>query len=291
MPRKEESIMQPLFDSHVHSCHSPDSQQPFDEIFPAALAKGLSGITITDHADMWFWDKEYTFREIAASVADAKAAARQYEGRLRVFHGVELAEYGDDPAGAARILSMSDYDVVLGSVHCLRYGKWSDAYSRIAFDEASASASEVAGFMEAYFHHLLDMAQNEDFDVLTHLTCPLRYINGKYHRGIDVRPWADRITEVLETIIRRGKALELNTSGMHNFYGDWMPGREILEEYYALGGRMVTLASDAHSADRIANAFDEAIPMLKEIGFAGYYYFDQRKPCLVPWEENSSQTP
>lgn len=277
--------MQAFYDSHVHSCHSPDSDQPFQEIPETALEKGLRGITITDHADMWFLEQFHTFEELKGSIADAKAAAAFYEGRLRVFCGIELAEAQDDPKNAEKLLNLTNYDVVLGSIHSVQFPGWEgQAYSWIHFDEASMPEAQVMKFMETYFKKLLHMAEHEDFDVLTHLTCPLRYINGKYHRNIQVEPFRDMIREILGHVIRRGKALEANTSGLHSFYGDLLPGRDILEQYYAMGGRLITLASDAHTADRIGNAFDETASVLKGIGFPGYYYYDQRKPCLVPWD-------
>ena len=46
------------------------------------------------------------------------------------------------------------------------------------------------------------------FDVLTHLTCPLRYINGKYNRGIDISIFNREIEEILQEIIKKEIALE-----------------------------------------------------------------------------------
>ena len=276
--------MQALYDCHVHTCHSPDSQQPMEEIFQTALAKGLRGIAITDHADMWFWNKEYFFEQLPLSIAHAKEADKRLSGKMRVFCGVELAEYRMDPGTAEKILHLTDYDIVLSSVHCVQYRDWDMAYSKISFDEVTAPEDKLRGFLEVYFQDLLSMAQNNDFDVLTHLTCPLRYINGKYKRDIDVTPYTDLIRQILSAVIKRGKSLEVNTSGIHSFYGAWMPDRAILEQYYAMGGRLITLASDAHTADRVGNAFAETITMLKEIGFPAYYYYDQRIAHPVSWD-------
>lgn len=277
--------MQIFYDSHVHSCHSPDSQQPFQEICQLALEKGLRGISITDHADMWFLEEFHTFEELKGSIADAKAANAYYGNRLKVFCGVELAEFQDDPQSGEKILNLTDYDVVLSSVHSLHFEDWDDAYSKVCFDEAAAPESKIMRFLDAYFTKLRRMAAGDDYDILTHLTCPLRYINGKYGRKIDIHPFKDQITEVLQTLIRREKSLEINTSGINSFYGAFMPEQEILEEYYALGGRLITLGSDAHTANRLGNAFPEAAAMLKKIGFPGYYYYERRKPNMIPWDE------
>lgn len=272
------------YDSHVHSLHSMDSTQPFPAICDQALELGLKGISITDHADVWFLDQLNTLETLSASIADAKEADARLHQRLRVFCGVELGEFQDDPRMGEKILHLTDYDVILSSVHAVHFEDWDFFYSAVNFGEAPED--KLQRFLEAYFQKLLRMAEQDDFDVLTHLTCPLRYINGKYHRGVDWKPFAGLIDQVLEALIRRGKSLEVNTSGINSFYGDYLPGREIIQRYHDLGGQRITLGSDAHTATRLSNAFDEASAMLQEIGFAGCCHYEQRKPCLVPWEKS-----
>ena len=274
-----------LYDSHLHTEHSPDSVQPLEEICETAIRRGLRGIAVTDHAELWHLEEQHTFREIAASAAEAKAADARYEGRLRVFTGIEIAEAQDDPENAAKLLNLADYDVALASCHSVAFDRWSASYffADIPFDTETVPEETLREFLDAYFQKILRMAQSDDYDVLTHLTCPLRYINGKYHRNRDLRPWRDIIDEILRTVIRRGKALELNTSGIHGYYGKWMPDEEILQRYYDFGGRLLTLASDAHTADRVGNAFREAEELLQSIGFPRYCYYEHRQPRLCGW--------
>ena len=46
-----------------------------------------------------------------------------------------------------------------------------------------------------------------------------------------------------------------------------MPNESLLRLYYDCGGRILTLGSDAHRCDRLANGFDRAAHMLRDIGF------------------------
>ena len=278
--------MKAVYDTHIHTLHSPDSVQPLDPVCETAIARGLRGITITDHAELWHLEEHNTFQEIAASAADAKAADARYQGRLRVFSGVEMAETLDDPENTVKLLRLAEFDVVLASCHSLAFDRWSAStfYDRISFDEGTMPEEKLAGFLDAYFEKILRMAGQEDFDVLAHLTCPLRYINGKYHRNLSLRPWEAVIEEILRTVIRREKALEVNTSGIGGTFGDWMPNRKILAQYYDMGGRLITLGSDAHRADRVANAFPETAVMLQNIGFSGYCYYERRQPRFILWE-------
>ena len=50
--------MQTFYDTHIHTLHSPDSIQPLDEICETAIERGLRGITITDHAELWHLDEQ-----------------------------------------------------------------------------------------------------------------------------------------------------------------------------------------------------------------------------------------
>lgn len=272
-----------LFDSHVHSHHSHDSRQTMEELYRSALEKGLSGVAVTDHADIWYVEKDETFAHIAASVMEARLADGLYEGEVRFLAGIELADYPDGIGNARKLLDLTDYDVVLASIHCVLFEDWDDAYSRLSFDD-SVPEEKIQEFLAVYFDKLLLTAQTQDYDVLAHLTCPLRYINGKFHRNIGVEQHRETITEILQTVIDREKSLEVNTSGLGNYYGLIMPERELLEEYYAMGGRRITLGSDGHVPERIGNGFAEAAELLREIGFEGYTYYEGRQPKFVPFD-------
>ncbi len=54
------------------------------------------------------------------------------------------------------------------------------------------------------------------------------------------------IDKILETIIRQGIALEVNSAGIRKGLHVPMPNAEYVKRYYDKGGRMVTVGSDAH---------------------------------------------
>lgn len=264
-----------FFDSHIHSCYSNDSQQTVVEICQSALVKGLQGVTITDHANMSIVEEDQTFRNIAASVVAARNARKIWAEKLNVFCGVEISEFFHDQHNTQRLLALADFDVVIASVHKVEFEQWTDFYSKINFDKFPVD--KLYGFMRAYFESLLCMAEQAEYDVLAHLTCPLRYINGKHRRGISLEPHKDIIDEILRCLICRNKSLEINTSGINGIYENLMPDLWILQRYFSVGGRLITLASDAHTSDRIGNAFEEITQLLSKIGFRGYFHYEQRE--------------
>lgn len=262
------------YDSHTHSINSLDGRQTVYDICRSAIEKGLAGVTVSDHADMWYYFSEKTLDRITSSVRDIDEAAEEYDGKLRLFRGVEMSEYLYDAANAENILKITDFDVVLGSVHCIQFGEFRDAYSRLDF--AVMTDEQIYEFLKKYLQEISKLLDALFFDVLTHLTCPLRYINGRYNRGIDIMIFEKEINVILKKVISRGISLEVNTSGVGTSFDSLMPDERILGVYRSLGGEMITLGSDAHTSDHLGNAFDSTAELLKRIGFKGYYFYEKR---------------
>lgn len=267
-----------MFDLHIHSKNSHDSRQTLDEICKTAMTKGISGIAVCDHADTWFFDKDHTYEMIDRCMQEIDMARTKYGERLEILKGVEMAEYLDEPEKAEKLLKAHDFDVILGSVHSILYEDITDAYSRIDFSEMPME--KIYGFLKEYFRKMAEMIEKTDFDILTHLTCPLRYINGKYKRNADVLCFKKEIGDIFSMIIQKDIALEINTSGIGAAYGDYMPHETLLRMYAEMGGRLITFGSDAHMPQYIGNGFMEAQELLYKIGFREYCVFRQRKLTL-----------
>ena len=94
------------------------------------------------------------------------------------------------------------------------------------------------------------------------------------------RDFPDLFDAILSGIVARNKILEVNSSARGA--GDFLPGRDILERYFALGGREVSFASDAHEAGDILRGRTLIANTLKEIGFAGVTVPDRGRHILVP---------
>ena len=266
-----------MFDLHIHTLRSVDSKQTIDEVCRSAIQRGLQGIAICDHVDMWFSEKLHTPEAIRDCVQDVRRAREVYGDRLEILQGVEMAEYLFDPVNAERILSLGEFDVILGSVHSVAFEEIDDSYSRIDF--SAMPEEKLVRFMKKYFFHISEMIEKTDFDVLTHLTCPLRYINGKYKRNLDAARFEKEILPIFDEIIRRDIPLEINTSGIGSFYNSYMPDTDLIRTYKNMGGRLITLASDAHVPQNVGNAFSETKSVLQDIGFDSYCVFRKRVLC------------
>lgn len=263
-------------DCHVHTKYSHDSTcEPMAHCAEAAV-RGLSGICITDHCDLEYAYKMDVVTPIVESVREASQCGENCGGKPAVYTGVEFSEAMWDTDTYQAMISATAYDCVLGSIHAAKYKEYTVPYSHIDF---SAMAEEdVRGYLHAYFGEMKEMMLQCDMDVLTHLTCPLRYIVGKFGVTVDMSEYEAEIGEILQIAVERHLALEINTSGIGSFYGEYIPYESILRAFRDKGGYLITLASDAHTADRVGNGFAEASAMLKRIGFRNAYYYKQRMP-------------
>jgi len=265
-----------LFDTHTHTTNS-DGRSSAMEMCASALEKGAAGIMFTDHANMnYYWDRD-TYASIQRSIGDVRQAKDAFAGKLQVFGGVELGEYLYAPEKAEKVLALNCFDAILCSVHLVPKAGWSLAYNRIVFDE-SIPDEELTDYLRLYFDLLSETVDCFDFDILAHIQCPVRYMNGKYGRTADVMLFAEKIQEILEKIIRRDIALEVNTARLYTPPGTYnFRMEEILRMYKRLGGKYVTLGSDAHQASAVVNGFREAMELLKRCGFDRYCYYENRE--------------
>ena len=87
----------------------------------------------------------------------------------------------------------------------------------------------------------------------------------------------DIMEKIFRQIIADGKGIEVNASSFKYKMPDLMPSRRLLELYYNLGGRIITIGSDAHDAEHIADHFEVIKSVLKEIGYREFCTFEKMK--------------
>lgn len=173
-----------------------------------------------------------------------------------------------------------EWDFVIGSLHNTIGDP--DYYF---MDYAQMTDDEIYGSFQKYYRELLDLAEQGDFDSLGHITYPYRYLNeARRQREILVRPenFDADADAVFEALIRRGKALELNTGSILRTEADRALNARYIKRYRELGGELVTIGSDAHSPDRVGSGWEAACGILRDAGLQHTAYFEKRKPFQAP---------
>lgn len=261
-----------LCDAHVHTEFSYDSEAGIGDICSSALKNGLDEIVITDHYDKNIIDiGAVPGLDLEEDRICVEAAAEEYPA-LRVSFGIELGEPRENPSDAAVMTAGHAFDFVIGSVHNLP--GMPDFYF---FDYSKTDERFIDIFYTRYLDEMIATAELGGFDTLAHLNYPLRYI---YDCGktVDCSRYRDRQAQLFETLIKNEIALEVNTSGLTRPVSSLLPGTAELALYRDLGGKLLTIGSDAHNPERVGENIAYTHGILKDLGFESYTVFHKRKP-------------
>ena len=279
-------------DCHTHSSFSPDGKNSLEEMCEKAVNLGISVLSVTDHCDCNFWyPADHYFKDTDGvtdlmmygsgnysnkSIEKQKSLQEKYRGKLSLLCGIELGQPLQNEEKAEEIAENSDLDFIIGSHH-QNQGK--DDFYYIDYNKMDRQ--EIYFLMEEYFCQVLDMCKWGKFDVLGHLTYPLRYICGDCGIEFDLSRYNDIIEEIFKTLIEKGKGIEINTSGLRQKIGKTLPGIEYVKMFREMGGEIITLGSDAHCTEDIGKGIPEGIEIAGQAGFKYVAYFQNRKPVFV----------
>jgi len=261
-------------DFHTHTNISVDSSSSLDEMIVNAIKKGYTEIAITDHVDHNPADDGAGLYDPIKAYQATVDAQKKYAGQISIRLGAELSE----PHLYTRenqVIYQLPQDVIIGSVHCIGpYGIHLNYFDAKQPDEA----------IREYFQFMLEMVRVGDFDILGHLDYFERY---SFKRGLpnyNPEDYKVLITEILSTIIERNIALEVNTSCFRSNMNRPFPRYDVLEWYYKMGGRLISIGSDAHCPDHLGTKFDAIPGLLRQIGFQEYHVYRTRKPVPLALE-------
>lgn len=266
-----------LADYHTHTKFSPDAFHSMTEMAEAAIAKGLNEICFTDHIEPLVWGQTdlrggYDWELLREDYAKAQA---EVGDRIQLRLGIELGDAQWAPDHVAHLLEGApELDFVIGSIHMLSAGfGGEDLYFFSPKDDAHAREG-----MRDYLEQALLLAKYGKFNVMGHLTLPLRYLNENKGFHLTFDGFETEIEEVLRTLIANGCGIELNT----NRGNTPLPDAKWLKMYRTLGGEIITLGTDAHDPGYVGCAVRERQELLKECGFKRFCTFEKRQPI---WHE------
>jgi histidinol-phosphatase (PHP family) len=270
---KEGVEMNYLVDYHMHSIFSTDAASTINEMCQSAIKSGIKEIAITDHFEPTTEDIMYLAYDQKGYWAEITKAKQQFRGKLKIKLGVELGQPHIFQKGSNAVLEDFPYDYVLASAH-----KIADGRDMSEIDYASITIEDACSFYLKQLDMLLDW---ENFDCIAHLDLIKRYSTATYGKNLSLNCQHELLTQVLKKVIRKGKGIEINTSGLRQTPKETMPGLDVVALYHELGGEILTLGSDAHRAEDVGKGIQEAIILAKDAGFRFITVFNERKPQQI----------
>ena len=261
-----------LIDMHVHTADSPDADIQAQELVVQGLNMNLAGIGFVAHLDLDPEDYCYGGFDENTYNRSIELARREAGNRISVLKGIEVGEPHIYEEQVKKLVDYSNYDFITGALHSLA------GIGIILGGEVYAGADHLE-IVEQYYTETLQMVEKADIDILAHMGLFRRGLTlaGLEHDFNELELWPDTILRILETIIERNIALELNTSGLRRKEKITYPAPEILVQYKKMGGQLITIGSDTHREPDIFYGLSEGREQLIETGFRETNFFIDRE--------------
>lgn len=251
-----------MFDTHLHTQFSSDSKMQAKDVAKLAKDSGI-GIIITEHLDLDYPENPEAF------LFDFKEYFKTL-GHLQNDHfllGVELGLRPDCTQKNTLLVKDQPFDEIIGSIHVV--DGW-DVYSP-SFSESRTKQVAYKQYLDAV---IASIESFDDFDTLGHIDYICRYV--KYPEPeIELDVFYDEWTTICKVLIAREKALEINTRRFDNSLA-LEALIALYKRYKELGGKYVTIGSDAHNLSDIGKNFASAFTMVEQLDLQPVY-FKQRK--------------
>lgn len=273
--------MKILTDVHTHTTFSADGIDDIWTMLAQAKALGLTYWGISEHFDYDYKVNGITYEGTPIAYTDSQsyfAAARLLQSQTSLPHILVGCEFGftDNPNVFPLyddIIEKYEPDFIVNSVHTQGM---SDYYEPRAFGNLDKQTS--------YGHYLGLIRKSLDapyrYDIVGHIGYVCR--KAPYaDRIMHYSEFSEQLDDILTTIIKKDKILEVNSS-VKGLDTPFLPFPEIVGRYYQLGGRMISFASDAHNAARLADGRETAMQTLKSIGFTHLTIPCHGKKTYVP---------
>ena len=256
-------------DCHVHTTLSHDGKSDIIDYLNIAKEKGVDEITFTEHYDIYdgidtklkTLDVDNYLREFLSKKDDSK---------VKTNFGIEIGLQPDTYTKIHNMVITHDFDFIIGSSHIT-------CKKDMAMDPSFFTGITPQEAYMKYFNEVLENIKKYyyEFDVYGHLDYVIRY--GDKQR-INIKEFQDILDTILRTLIRKDKGIEVNTSGIRYGLKEPHPNIDIVKRYIELGGKIITVGSDAHRKEDLASNFVEVYSMLESIGVDEVAIYHNRRP-------------
>ncbi|MDE6708713.1 MAG: histidinol-phosphatase HisJ family protein [Oscillospiraceae bacterium] len=277
-----------LLDCHTHTEISPDSSAKFSDMYQQAKNLNLHAWAVTNHIELCryysqdfyatqprneedFFD--YASRWEISMQQNQLAKELIFNKNMQFINGIELGEPNSDFGLAESLYQDKRLDFVIASLHELP--------DKLDFYFLDYTQENISDLLENYFSILLEITKHDCYDVLGHITYPLRYITGDAGIKINIKIYQDYIAEIFKSVIANHKGIELNTSGYRQSYGKPFPDENLLKLYKNLGGKILTLGSDAHCPEDLGKGISKGIALANACGFDKVCYYLRHEAYFI----------
>lgn len=262
-----------IIDCHAHTMHSPDGSETVLDMCNRASELGIKIFAITDHCEAHDFAENETSEAIQNCVAEIDMVKPRFNDSMKILKGVELGQPTQNIAFSEKLISNMGLDFILCALHQM------EGYEDFYFIDYYKQ--DIHELLTKYFNELHEICEWGKCDAIAHFTYPIRYIHGRTDIRVNLEDYYDKIKSIYSVMIKKGIALEINTSGLRGDLGDTLPDYQCIKLYHDVGGKLISVGSDAHRAHDVGKGIKEAISIAKEIGFDKIVYFENRQAKFI----------
>lgn len=260
------------FNFHTHS-HFDDGKEVLEKYVEEAIDKGLVALGFSAHAPLedgmeWSLPKDKPEKYCS----EVRRLKEKYKGKIDIYLGLEM----DYVPGVTEKFSVMYNDLGLeyniGSVHLVKNkdnGKlWFIDGPETGYKKGIEEIfnGDVEKAVKAFYEQSCQMIIEEKPDIIGHLDKVKMHNKGRFFSEND-KWYRDMTGKLLDVIAENNTIVEVNTRGKYKGKTDvFFPSVEILEKCYEKD-IPVMVNTDAHHPSQVNNLFDEAVSLLKDIGF------------------------
>ncbi|MHB1042050.1 MAG: histidinol-phosphatase HisJ family protein [Eubacteriales bacterium] len=258
-------------DYHLHTSLCGHAEGDVEEYLAAAGRAGLAEIGFSDHLYQYFLPPPE--RDPGLSMAEDELPLyvekvlklRESGSPLKVKLGIEADFAPGHEQTLAGILAAYPFDYVLGSVHYIE--GWGFDNPEQAGGYAGRS---IEGLFAQYFGLLREAAGTGLFDIMAHPDLVKKF---GYRPGGDLTALYD---ETARAFAGAGVCVEVNTAGLRVPAGEIYPAPDFLHACFKYN-LPVTLGSDAHSPGQAGAGLNEALDLVRSVGYTRIAVFEGRR--------------
>ena len=260
---------------------SSDADQTIEELINSAKSQNIKRVSITEHYDMDYPHKDEIFTFDLEEYCKTFPKWRELSesmGGPELLMGIEIGWQPHLNDRINEVTTSLPFDSIILSSHLFR--GIDVYYSRECLNLTRKDRNTE------YIKTLTIMCTEIDnFDIAAHYDYINRYVPDK-ESAVFYEDCPDEFDKLFEVLISKEKALEINTSSINSQMSKGstyiMPDPDIIRRYIAMGGKLITIGSDAHKADKIGLHFEKTAKYLKSLGVSEIFYFKNRKPVSDP---------
>ena len=259
------------FHTHTRFCDGADEPERYVE---EAVKQGFESLGFSAHAPLPY-DNPWSLKsnEIEKYKNEILRLKDKYADKINIFISLE-ADYIPDLSTPHSVFRNNiGLDYLIGGVHLVKKknsdklwfidGSKVESYDEGVKDIFNGNIEEAVG---AYFSQITEMVKTQKPDIIAHFDKIKMHNRDRYFLESDA--WYKKlVNQSINVIEWSGCIVEVNTRGLYKKRSDsFYPSRHILELCY-LKKIPVTLSSDAHKPEELSLFFNEAVELLKDVGF------------------------